>query len=118
MRIRAFRPPNQSEGALNIYSSRLARPDLRIQPQDCLYSLAYADDMPSFFFSFNDISILSLSISLGGWLGWEMGNQSVPALRLDSAATGAQSKEEAGARENGNQYQSERTPHSDGELEK
>lgn len=49
---------------------------------------------------------------------WEMGNQSVPALRLDSAATGAQSKEEAGARENGNQYQSERTPHSDGELEK
>lgn len=42
----------------------------------------------------------------------------MPAPRLDSAATGWQSKEEARARENGNQYQSERSPRSDGEPEK
>lgn len=39
-------------------------------------------------------------------------------LRLDSTATDAQSEEEAGLRENGNQYQREITPHSDGEEEK
>lgn len=51
--VRAFRSPNQFEVALNNHQSRLAKPDLRIQPQNCLYSLAYADDMPSFYWYIN-----------------------------------------------------------------
>lgn len=39
-------------------------------------------------------------------------------LWLDSTAAGVQSEEEAGLKENGNRYQSEGTPHSDGELGK
>lgn len=38
--IRAFHPPNQTELALNIYYSRLLWPDLKILPQDYLYSLS------------------------------------------------------------------------------